>query len=388
MNIEEKLNQRQNNNSLRKLTVQPGLIDFFSNDYLGIAREAQLEENIHRQLMSLKDRMPINGSTGSRLLSGNSLYAEETEAFLSTLFRSKKTLVFNSGFNANLAILSSIPQKGDTILYDELIHASMKDGARLSFSNRLAFKHNDLSNLEQKLQKSEGEKFVVAESVYSMDGDFCPLERLLLLCEKYNAHLILDEAHSTGIWGAHGAGIACSLGLQERIFARIYTFGKAMGIHGACIAGSESLIEYLINFARPFIYTTALPPHGFAAINEAFRFVREHPERSESLKHKIEIFKNNMRQQLSRSDTYILIESDSAIQALRIPGNTAARQASDALRKKGIDARAILSPTVKEGEERLRICLHSFNTDQEIEYLVNSLEAIANLPLHSKHTGL
>lgn len=368
--LAEKLEERKKAGNLRVLTTREGLSDFFSNDYLGLAKSVPLFhaiEDAHKQVTG-----NLNGATGSRLLSGNNEYVLHTEKKLAQFFKSDKALIFNSGYSANLSILSSVPQKGDTIISDELIHASLKEGARLSFANRYSFRHNDLEDLEAKIKKASGECFVVAESVYSMDGDFCPLERMIAVCEKYNAHLILDEAHSTGIWGIGGRGYACDLGLEQKIFARVYTFGKAMGIHGACIAGSDSLIDYLINFARPFIYTTALPPHGIAAINAAFDFIAEDRSLSELLFKRIEYFKS--RYSGVHSDDLVLGRSESPIQVVKISGNERARALADHIIKQGYDVRPILSPTVKEGEERLRICLHVYNTEEEIEGIVQAIK--------------
>lgn len=365
----QKLEERKKEGNYRRLSVTSGLTDFFSNDYLGLAKNRDLHEKIHKEHVALQGN--LNGSTGSRLLSGNNDYFLQTESKLAQLFKSEKALVFNSGYNANVSILSSVPQKGDTIIYDELIHASLKEGARLSFAKRFSFRHNDLEDLEQKIHRAEGDCFVVAESVYSMDGDFSPLLRLVELCERHGAYLILDEAHSTGIWGKGGNGLACELNLEQRIFARIYTFGKAMGIHGACIAGSQVLIDYLINFAWPFIYTTALPPHGVASVNAAFSYLQENEKLSNLLFGRIALFKD-LTKQYSKVKSG-LIDSDSAIQVLRIPGNTEARQLAERLVIQGYDLRAILSPTVKEGEERLRICLHVYNTEKEISDLLKCI---------------
>jgi 8-amino-7-oxononanoate synthase len=366
----EKLDERKKAGNLRSLSVQKGLIDFFSNDYLGLAKSKTLAEAIALEHENITGN--INGSTGSRLLSGNSEYVEKTEKKLADIFKAEKCLLFNSGYNANLSILSAIPQKGDTIVYDELIHASLKEGARLSFAKRFSFRHNDLEDLEKKIQKADGVCYVVVESVYSMDGDFSPIKELISVCEKYKAKIILDEAHSTGIWGENGTGIACSLGLESKIFARIYTFGKAMGIHGACVAGAEILIDYLINFARPFIYTTALPPHGIASVNAAFDYIKDYKEISEKLLDKIVFFKSEFNKYFG--ENIILSESDSPIQVLKISGNENARALAESLIKMGFDLRPILSPTVKEGEERLRICLHVYNSEEEIIKLVAAIK--------------
>ncbi|MFN6944412.1 MAG: aminotransferase class I/II-fold pyridoxal phosphate-dependent enzyme [Cytophagaceae bacterium] len=365
--LKEKLEQRKNEGNLRSLRITEGLVDFCSNDYLGLSRNKELSEAIEKSCRQLNT--PCNGSTGSRLLSGNSRLALEIEEYLAKIFKAEKALVFNSGYNANLSILSCVPQKGDTILLDELIHASLKEGARLSFANKFSFRHNDLSDLSRKLDKASGDKFVVVESVYSMDGDFARLQDILELCSKYNAYLIVDEAHSTGLWGNNGNGLLCEMGLEKQVFARIYTFGKGMGVHGACIAGSEVLIDYLINFARPFIYTTSLPPHSLIAIREAFTYLGKHPEAGRQIHEKVLHF----REYMNKRAPGLLRHSDSPIQVIDVSGNKEAKGLSMAVQNKGFDVRPILSPTVREGEERLRVCLHVYNTMEEIEALCNAI---------------
>ena len=355
------LDDRRRAGNLRRLSLGEVKTDFCSNDYLGLARNPELHAQIREAYG--RESHPANGATGSRLISGNSPLAVALEDELASLFRAAGTLIFNSGYAANTALLSAIPQKGDTILYDEYSHASLKEGARLSFANRFAFRHNDLADLERRLQRSTGETFVVAESVYSMDGDFAPLPALLDVCERYGAHLVWDEAHSTGLWGTAGNGIACGGGLHDRIFARIHTFGKAMGVHGACVAGSRVLVEYLVNFARSFIYTTALPLHSLVSVREAFRFLAARPELPAALHAKIACFRHAAGTQ-GLLDHFI--PGRSPIQALRIGGNEATKRLAAGLQEAGFDVRPILSPTVREGEERLRICLHTYNTDEEI----------------------
>ncbi len=370
--LQQKLLDRAEHNSLRKLTLNRGMIDFFSNDYLGLARSEELSADILKEFETQKGN--VNGSTGSRLLSGNTAYTMKVEEELAAVFRAEKILLMNSGYNANLAVLSSIPQKGDTVIYDELVHASIKDGYRLGFASRFPFRHNDLGDLEAKLQKGKGDVFVVVESVYSMDGDAAPLLEMVNLCEQYGANLIVDEAHTTGIMGEHGSGMACALGIEQRIFARIYTFGKGMGIHGACVAGSRILIDYLVNYARSFIYTTALPVHSVAAVKCAFRYLQKHPGLAQELTDKIHFFKSGLPQEMISTGRYI--PSNSPIQVLMTPGNLEVKKCAEALQAGKLDVRPILSPTVKEGEERLRICLHVYNTQEELELLMKSLNEL------------
>ena len=365
--LNNKLSQRQEEGLIRKLISGRLPADFVSNDYLGLARSKELSDNIE----ALHHKLGVqNGSGGSRLLAGNSTFTEAVEKELSQIFESEAVLIFNSGYAANLSVLSSIPQKDDTILYDSLAHASLKDGARLSLASRYSFRHNDLADLEAKLKLSKGKKFVVIESIYSMDGDECPLPQIIALAEAYDAAIILDEAHSTGVAGPKGAGLAVKHNLHEKIDIRIYTFGKGMGVHGACVAGSDALIRYLINFARPFIYTTALSQHQLASIHCAFAYLGSKMDLQEKLQSKIDLYLSEAGNLANRT------QSRSAIQTVLCPGNENVRQLANALQEKGFDVRPILSPTVPKGAERLRICLHTFNSDKEILALTEALTAV------------
>lgn len=310
--------------------------------------------------------LSLNGAAGSRLLSGNIQYAEDLEQQIAIYHQSEAGLLFNSGYDANLGLLSSLAQRGDTVILDELVHASIIDGARLSYANRYSFRHNDLESLETKLKLSKGNCYVVVESVYSMDGDVSPLVEILSLTEKYNAALIVDEAHAVGLYPK---GLVCELGLQHRIFARVITFGKALGSHGAIVLGSNNLRKYLINFARSFIYTTAAPFHQLAAIKMAYQLLENSREAIFCLKKNIELFK----QQVSTGKNFILLNSDSAIQCIVLKSNEMAREAAKQLQMNNFDVRPILSPTVAQGTERIRICLHSFNTENELTLLAVTL---------------
>lgn len=353
--------------SLRSLKIMdPSMIDFTSNDYLGLARSKSIFEEVQSRLQL----QPIhyNGATGSRLLSGNTKVVEETEVELARLFKSDETLIFNSGYVANLAVLSTLPQRNDTILYDEYAHACMKDGARLSAARHWSFRHNDLNDLESKLKKATGHIFVAVESIYSMDGDACPLLQLVELTDRYAATLILDEAHSTGTFGPDGAGISVAQGLEHRIGIRVYTFGKAMGAHGACVAGSMALRQSLINYARPFIYTTALPAHSLVSISSSFRYLKAHLTLQKDLEKKVALFTKQTG----------WTTGTTAIQSVIYPGNESVKRIAQRLQDNGFDVRPILSPTVPAGKERIRICLHTYNTDEEIIRLATELRIIRN----------
>jgi len=359
--LKEKLDERRQKGLLRTLASSDHLIDFLSNDYLGLARNQTLADRINARL----DQLGFlgNGGTGSRLLSGNHAAYERLEKYLSALFKSEACLVFNSGYAANQALVSCVAGKGDTILYDQLSHVCLKEGAWLSNAKSFAFQHNDVVDLEAKLSRAEGRVFVITESVFSMDGDEAPMVDLIAICKKFNAYLIVDEAHSTGTFGEGGAGWLIEKGLEKDVFARVYTFGKGMGVHGACVAGSQLLIDYLVNFGRTFIYTTSLPPHSVVSIEESFRYLADHIELQAALRAKIALFKSLVK-----------TESNTAIQPILIPGNAEVRKVATDLQQRGFNVRPIVAPTVKEGTERLRICLHTFNSDEEIGQLSGLLK--------------
>ncbi|RBQ07670.1 aminotransferase class I/II-fold pyridoxal phosphate-dependent enzyme [Pedobacter miscanthi] len=365
--LQGKLQERKDNLSIRNLSAAHPPVDFCSNDYLGFARSTELKKLIDEIVATIPNY--LNGAGGSRLLSGNTLYTEETEQFIANFHQAESGLIFNSGYDANVGLLSSVPQRGDTIITDELIHASIIDGGRLSHATRYKFLHNNISDLEAKLKLAKGNIFVVVESVYSMDGDIAPLIEISNLCENYQASLIVDEAHATGIFGKKGEGLINQLNLTEKVFARIVTFGKAMGTHGAVILGSKNLRHFLINFARSFIYTTAAPIHNIIAIRSAYQLLDKTDH--QLIHQKIELFRRTIKEQNINA-----LESESTIQGILFSSNEATKQASGTLQNKGFDVRAILSPTVTRGKERLRICLHTFNTDDEIISLVKHLKEL------------
>ena len=344
------------------------MVDFCSNDYLGFASSTVLKNKIDEEIES--SGIISNGATGSRLLSGNSVYTEDLEQYIAGLHKSESGLIFNSGYDANLGLFSSLPQRGDTIITDELIHASIIDGARLSYASRYIFKHNDLQSLEDKLKQAKGNCYVAMESVYSMDGDTPPIDEILALTNKYNANLIVDEAHAVGLYG---------FGLidesrQSQVFARVATFGKALGCHGAIVLGSNLLREYLVNFARPFIYTTAAPFHQMAAVKMAYQLLQQSGSEIELLRNNINLFKQKVKTNI----IYPLIKSESAIQCIVLKSNEKAKNVAAHLQNNGLDVRPIVSPTVPDGSERIRICLHSFNTAEEITLLANTINELIN----------
>lgn len=368
--IAVKIEQRKQENNFRSLKVIRGLIDFYSNDYLGFARDEELKKRVEAEIKS-KDGFLL-GSTGSRLLSGNSEYAESVERFLADFYCAESALIFNSGFDANYGVLSSLPYRGDTIIYDELVHASIHDGVRNSKADGISFAHNDVADLETKLISAKGLKYVAVESVYSMDGDFAPLKEIASLCEKYDAGLIVDEAHAVGISGHKGRGVVAELKLEDKCLIRINTFGKAIGSHGAVMLCSEDVRVFMINYCRPFIFSTSLPFHSLATIKCAHQYLLEACERRSKLFQLIEIF----QQQFKSVIKYELTGSKSPIQSLIVQGNAQAKQIAWQIQEAGFDVRPILYPTVAKGKERIRICIHSYNTPQEVIKLAEVINSL------------
>lgn len=371
LKLEKRLQKRKEDDSFRKLLPNTNRIDLYSNDYLGFAKSNQILENANRMLESTNF---VNGSTGSRLLSGNHSLFKKTENLLSGFHNAQASLIFNSGYDANIGFFSAVPQKNDIILYDEYSHASIRDGVMMSPARNYKFRHNDLSDLTLKIQKFSGNEasdiYVVTESVFSMDGDSPDLKALVAIADEFGINLVIDEAHATGVSGKKGGGMLNELNLESRIFARLHTFGKAMGCHGAVILGSRPLIDYLINFSRSFIYTTALPPHAVATIYSAYRCLENDSTSLLTLRDNIyhfqsEIIKNALQD--------LFIKSESAIQSCIIPGNSKVREIAYKLNEKGFDIKPVLSPTVPEGKERLRFCVHSYNSSAEISEVLKLL---------------
>jgi 8-amino-7-oxononanoate synthase len=356
--IRERLEERRENGSYRTLKPENSLVDFCSNDYLGFARSSTLKQWIDDEIAA--NEPILNGSTGSRLLSGNLSYTEALEQQIANYHKAEAGLIYNSGYDANIGLFSSLPQRGDTIILDELAHASIIDGARLSYANRYTFRHNDLESLEEKLKHAKGNCYVVIESVYSMDGDTPPIKEILAIAKKHKAELIVDEAHAIGLYNN---GLINKIKLENEVFTRIVTFGKALGCHGAIILGSKTLREYLINFSRSFIYTTAASFHQVASIKLAYKMLSQADNEIEKLLNNIQLFKR-----LTAGVKSNLLPSDSSIQCL-VVGSNRAKTIADKLQDAGMDVRPILSPTVAKGSERLRICLHSFNSTNEITLL-------------------
>ena len=370
------LANRKKEDIFRSLNSLEGLIDFLSNDYLGFATNETLFSKTFQLLLT--ESVASNGSGGSRLLSGNHKLYKKLEPLLADFYKSDAAIVFNSGYDANMGLFSAVPQRGDLIFYDEYVHASIREGIRMSNAKAYSFLHNDLSSLKEKVdlntarnEHEDSAVYVVTESVFSMDGDTPDLKAFAKFAKSNGYRLIVDEAHAVGVLGSNGEGLIPDLKLEKDIFARTVTFGKAFGCHGAAILGSEELKDYLINFAKPFIYTTALTPHTLATIITAHEYMGELGKEPKALlTENIVYFKEQLS---SHKIERFFIPSDTSIQGCIISGSKKAKLVSKKLIDKGFNLKAILSPTVPEGQERLRICLHSFNSKEEIGLLVKLL---------------
>lgn len=374
-NLNQKLENRKQSNALRQLPIENNLIDFTSNDYIGFSKSETIFKQTHHYLF--ENGITQNGATGSRLISGNHYLYQITESFIAAFHDAESALIFNSGYDANVGFFSAVPQRNDVILYDELSHASIRDGITMSNAKSYKFNHNDFEDLERLITKIQSSKsqipttiYIVTETVFSMDGDCPNLEELVLLSDKYNCYLVVDEAHTLGVFGEKGEGFSQYLNVHDRIFARIMTFGKGLGCHGAAVLGSIELKEYLVNFARSFIYTTGLSPHAVATILIAYHQLEIEKETIEKLRQNI-VFFNQQKNLLGLKPMFV--RSKSAIQSAIIRGNEKVKEIAILLQEKGFDVKPILSPTVPEGQERLRFCIHSYNSEEEISTVLELL---------------
>lgn len=350
----EKLGHAKNNCALRVLPDYANCeVDFVSNDYLGMAR---LKFPVQKQQSF--------AGLGSRLIAGNSREAQYCERFLADFFSAQAALIFNSGYDANLGFFSTIPQKEEVVFYDEAIHASIRDGLRLSPASSYAFAHNDLLDLEQKLLRFSGKnKFIVIEGVYSMDGDQAPIAEILVMATKFDAFVVVDEAHSLGVFGECGLGLSMEFAHHPKLLARIVTFGKAVGAHGAAVLSKDDIKDFLVHACRTFIYTTALPPEAYTRIQNCLEYLHKYPEKRFELEENMLYFSTLFKVPKQHIQS-VSVADVAKIKALM-------RQAQ----LEGIALKGVWSPTVSQGQERLRISLHNFNKIQEINNLHRFIKA-------------
>ena len=372
--VAAKLAQRKEQGTFRSLKTVEGQIDFTSNDYLGFARSKELK----RRIAEVEKQFSENGvgSTGSRLLTGNSQLAEEVEQQVAAFHGSETALIFNSGYDANVGLYSSLGRIAKYIVYDELIHASVHDGMRLSRAEMKPFKHNDVESLLLVLSELDGPAVVAVESVYSMDGDLAPLKKLVEVCKDFDAAIIVDEAHAVGLFG-EGRGRVSELGLEDDVYARLVTFSKALGCHGAAVICNDNLRQFLVNHARSLIFSTFTSNHSLVAVKCVYDMLSDKAYSDLNISHLIGLFN-----QLIKDESGVQqIGGESPILGVIVPGNTGVRAVAAAMQNDGFDVRPIVSPTVPKGKERIRICLHEFNTEEEVKALISSLQKAV------KHVG-
>jgi 8-amino-7-oxononanoate synthase len=344
----------------------PAGIPLSSNDYLGLATHPRLREAIERAVKN-DDRV---ASTGSRLLTGNHERWEHLESEFAAFMDVEAALYFPSGYAANTGLLSSILKPEDTVFSDDANHASLIDGIRLTHAKRVIFPHGDLTYLEDALRAETGggEKVIVVESIFSMEGDRAPLAQLIALCERFQAFLVVDEAHATGVEGNAGRGLIHEAGRTGRVLATIHTCGKAMASMGAFVAGSSVLKDFMINHARPFIFSTALPPYCAAHVSEALALAREaNAERAHLRK-----LSDYLRERMRAADLDVG-RSDSQIIPLILGSNEKALRAAARLSAAGFAVRAIRPPTVPAGSARLRFSLNAGLSIEDLDKLLKAL---------------
>ncbi|WP_423602106.1 8-amino-7-oxononanoate synthase [Sphingomonas sp. MS122] len=349
----------------RTLAPRAG-VDFASNDYLGLANDPRLREAVAAALA----RGVAVGSGGSRLLRGNDPEIVALEAEAAALFGSEAALFFATGFAANVALLAALPQPGDVIVHDALVHASAHDGMKLARAPAMSFAHNDAQAAEDAIagwraSGGAGTPWIAVESLYSMDGDRAPIAELAAVADRHDAMLLVDEAHATGVWGAGGRGLAASLEGRPNVVT-LHTCGKALGCEGALVCGPRAFIDFLVNRARPFIFSTAPSPLMAAAVREALRIVTEEPRRREALHWLIA----HAERRLAPAG---VTPTGSQVLPLIVGGDAETMVRAAAVQAKGFDVRGIRPPTVPAGTARLRISLTLNVGEAEIDALAEAL---------------
>lgn len=435
--LEKKKNEKNEQHNVVEVTHSAGSqIDFSSNDYLGLARNVQQQEMVEQEYqLVLKQHQqqqptPMLGSTGSRLLSGDSHYVKQLEQYLALLHQRPAALLFNSGYDANLSVLSCLPSVTSVVLFDEYSHNSLQMGLRwwlrrdgkeggdnhnnddyksqqlqLQSSNRkqmISFQHNNMQDLQTKLEQLQSHQqhynhiVIVVESVYSMDGDITPLDELLQIAQQFGALVIVDDAHGLGVLGQNGMGAISHFHVTNHpnLWCSIHTFGKAAGCHGAVVCGSLTLRQYLWNYAYPLIYSTSLPLHSLVTIKCSYQAMSSSQGKilRQDLQTLISYFRMLVEQEILHTIDnekplwLYLLPSTSPIQALVLPRNNKTNvdmptitpkllcQKIHEISKGSIYLYPIQYPTVPQGQERIRIVIHAHNTKHEIQQLVYYLK--------------
>jgi 8-amino-7-oxononanoate synthase len=350
----------------------PSGINLYSNDYLGLAQDPRLK----RAAMQSIEAAESVGSTGSRLLSGNSREWEQIEKDFAQFLGTEAALYFSSGYSANVGLISAIAGRGDIVFSDELNHASLIDGIRLSRAEKVIYPHRDLDFLAAALQKHRahpGAKLIVTESIFSMEGDIAPIEQIVELARKYGADVVVDEAHALGVYGPRGRGVCASLALEREVFATVHTCGKALASAGAFVCGGRLLRDYLINRARSFIFSTAMPPYMAGQIRAALELAFEADGRRDHLRS----IANELRTSLAVGGVNCG-GSASQIIPVCLGSNEAALSLAAHLQEAGFAVRAIRPPTVPAGTSRIRLSLTASISKDDIHRLALAIEAGLN----------
>jgi len=344
------------------------VLNFSSNNYLGLANHPALQTAAKEAL----ERYGC-GSGASRLISGNMTLHLELEESIAKLKGTESALVFNSGFQANIGILSILVGERDMVFSDALNHASIIDGCRLSRAKVVVYPHCNLTHLEAALKKApqKARKLIVTETVFSMDGDIAPMEEIVDLAERHGAMIMVDEAHATGVFGPNGAGVVAEMGLRERVQVQMGTLGKALGGFGAYVAGKRNLRELLINRCRSFIFTTALPPVMMAMAITAIDLLEKEPERRFTLWRNSQHLKNELKDL-----GFSLGKSSSQILPLMIGDAQDCMSFSECLLAKGVYAQGIRPPTVQPGSARLRITTMATHTDEHLKQAIQAFKEV------------
>lgn len=351
---------------LKRKLAPPRGIDFSSNDYLALAKDERLKnamiEGVRREGV---------GSTGSRLLRGERDNFAEVERRFAAWKNTERALYFNSGYQANIGVLQAFLEDADVVFSDEFNHASLIDGIRLARARKIIFRHSDVENLEKILRETEcaGQKFLVTESLFSMDGDIAPIDRYAAICRETGANLIVDEAHAVGVYGKRGSGLIEEFGLENQVFLSINTAGKALGVSGAFVAGNDSAIEYLIQKARSFIFSTANVPAVADALKAAIEIAENEFERRERLLH----LSRFLREKLNENGIFVPADNSQIVPVIVGESEKAVKIAGN-LQAKNFDVRAIRPPTVPENTSRLRVSLNTNLTEEILESFVSALK--------------
>lgn len=376
--LRAELAQRESEGLLRRRRLVDGMqqpemqvdgaqvLSFCSNDYLGLAADPRL-------IAAMQQSVAVAGagSGASHLITGHHRLHHALEEALAQFVGLPAALTFSTGYMANLAVVTALVGRHDALFADKLNHASLNDAAVLSRATLHRYAHNDLVALEQLLATSEAKrKLVLADAVFSMDGDLAPVPALLDLCERYDAWLMLDDAHGFGVLGAHGRGVLEHFGVSSPRIIYMATLGKAAGVAGAFVAGDPEMIEYLLQKSRPYIYTTATPPALAGALLAALPIIEQECARRDQLRSLIAALKNGLRLQ-----RWHLATSDTPIQPLIVGSNDEVLRVSEYLRKQGILVPAIRPPTVPQGTARLRISLSAAHRHEHIARLIEALHA-------------